>query len=343
MRDIVSIKTSRGDFWVRPYREGDESFILPAWEKAFGKKFPRELWEWKYPQSPYGFLAVLCFSPTGDLAVYYGGQRNLIWHRGGIFQALHLADIFTHPAYRWAIGGKRSLFCIVARIFWKTYIRNCPFEDVPSLGGEELKQIDLVWGIPGERHFRLGKLLVEYEPLPGGAFYAEIPGGFGPKGCLPVELIPLREELPFDAHVLWCKYRSFYCGPLKEQNFWSWRYLKHPYYQYWVLILYKRWSHHPQAFLCLKEDEKYVTVMDLLAADSLSLWDLLKVLPSFFPGKILRVWTARLSPFRKLFLAAGWQERREPLQIVPAMRGFIEEVSFIANNFQWMMGDADLF
>lgn len=327
---------------MRPYRRGDEELILSAWELAFGKSFPRAWWFWKYLENPAGFSALLCFSPEGELAVYYGGQRCRVWYGGHLFTAFHLADIFTHPAYRWAIGGKRSLFTKVARIFWKTYLKNCPFEDVCALEGLGPK-VDFFWGIPGKRHFRLGELTVSYKSLPGGCFYAEA------KGCTR-RLSGRYEILPFDKELLPAFKKLWQTSPVlikcrlaKDRSFLFWRYGKHPQRPYKMLALFKGFSRRPQAFLVLREKEDSVIILDFLAPDLYSLWELLKACFFFFPGRALRIWMARNETLQKVFLSAGWQALREPLGIIPALEGFIPEISAIRKDFFWVMGDADLF
>jgi len=334
------LKTTKGLFLVRPYRRGDEQLICNSWAQAFGKTFPLSLWHWKYAANPCGFAALLCFSESGDLAVHYAGQFQKVFWKEKSFLALHLADNFTHPAYRWAVGGKKSLFARVARIFWRTYLKNAPFEE-EGLNLRE-PQADFLWGIPGWRHFRLGELVVHYSRQPFPAFYA-VRRGIIPKAKGPIPRVFLEKEISPKAYQhLWRKHRQLVpCGVEKDWPFFTWRYLSHPAKPYLFSILEE--PKELKGLLVLREEGEDLVLVDLLVSDLLSLWDLLQGTLRLFPNKKIKVWLAGNSPFKEVFLAAGWEEEREPLGIVPAIQGFFPEIKILASEFSWAMGDADLF
>ncbi len=329
------LKTSKGDFLIRPYQPGDEALICKTWALAFGKEFPLPLWHWKYRSNPLGFAALLCLAENGDLAVYYGGQYQRIICQGKSYLALHLADNFTHPAYRWAVGGKKSLFARVARIFWNTYLEYAPFEE-ESLPLKVPKAL-FVWGIPGWRHFRLGELMVNYARQPYPAFYA-VRKGLKPR---PVKKIFWGQEISARSYEkIWEKHQILTFGLAKDWPLFSWRYLNHPERPY-LLAAYP--SKDPKALLVLKEEKKRIILVDLLVSDLCALWTLLEGLLAKFPNRSIQIWLSGNSPFKEVFLAAGWREEPEPLGIIPAIKGFFPEFEEVAKRFSWTMGDADLF
>ena len=328
----MRLETSRGVFLVRPYAPGDEELICRGFARAFGKALSPDFWRWKYRGGPAGFAAVLCFAPDGRLAVHYAGQFQPVRFFGERLLALHLCDAFTHPAFRFAVGGRQSLFARVARIFWRTYLKGAPFTEYDPLEAAP-KKADFVWGLPGYRHFRLGEITLGYgHQRP--ALYAEAtafkkkhPGRFSlsRRPPFPPEEVPVPEEgfLP--------------CTIIKDAAWFTWRYLKHP------AAPYLFFGRRELGLLVLKGEEGFFTVVDFFARDPVALWELLSGLRrAGLPGR-LRVWLSSASPAAGVFLAAGFKERPEPLGIVPALRGFFPEAGLLAERFSWVMGDADLY
>jgi hypothetical protein len=135
------IRSSRGKFEIRPYETGDEEKILSSWETVFGRSMPTAHWQWKYPLNPAGFRTLLCLSENGEVAVHYAGQGCRICFFGKEALGLQLTDIFTHPAYRWAIGGKTGLFIKTAWIFWQTFLEKAPFSPPDGKGSGSLKRL----------------------------------------------------------------------------------------------------------------------------------------------------------------------------------------------------------
>ncbi len=329
-----------GKFRVRFYQPGDEEAIISAWEKAFGKPFPLQVWRWKFSASPWGFSALVCLSGEGLVAAHYSGQYQKVWFEGRSLRALHLVDVFTHPAYRWAVGGKKGLLVQMARTFFKTHLKNCPFEDWPALEAR-LPKADFAWGLPGLRHFKLGQLAVAYQRQEAAPLYLE--KTFPPRKLLPFfKKLAFIDSWPPDLEDLWEAHRRFLSAGLeKTAAYLTWRYRKHPERAYQRLLLSQ--GRTSRALLITYKTEGRVILMDFLAAEPTFLLEALERLSRVYPGQKVCLWLSGSSPFKEVFLEAGWRPQKEPLGIVPGILGYTPDFSRLKSSFHWTIGDADLF
>jgi len=342
MKPLKILKTSRGAFFLRPLESSDEELLLSAWEIAFGKTFPSQLFHWKYFSPPWSPRFLLCISPQGEVCVFYGGQKQKILWDGREYEVIELMDNFSHPAYRDLIGGKGGLFVRVARIYWRTYLKACPFPEEPLPGLRP--EVEAVWGIPGKRHFRLGKLLLSYQELPGDVFYAEKRPSLRASTSKPQGEMRSSAQDPYPslAPLLENPQRVFPSSLVKDDHYFFWRFWKNPQKDY-RLFLWRSPGGKPLAAIFLSEEGEKVSLLDLLAAEPRYLWEALKALEAHYPDKVLRVWLGGNFQLRELFLLLGYQKLPEPLGIIPAMKGFTAAFSKISLSFNWVMGDADLF
>ena len=334
--------TSRGmTFLIRPYQPGDETALLASWEAAFGKEWSLEEWRWKYLALPHGALILLCLQGE-EVVVHYAGQIVKALHQDAVFYGLHLADSFSHPRYRWAVGGRTGLFVRTARVFWKTYLRGSTFEE-PGLETSG-PQVDFVWGLPGERHFRLGRLLLDYGELPKGVFFAEKTPSARKKRGLFSSL--KRYPLPPSPGLLKALEGLFAADFLRqgslilarEREFLAWRYAR-PGASYWFLGL-KGLLGGLRAGVFYTVVEGRGLILDLAARTPKDLTDLLRLLPAE-----VSVWQLWLPGHveKGPFLAAGFREGPEPLGIYPAFQTYLPSCDKLRDRFFWTLSDADLF
>ncbi len=355
------IRSSRGKFEIRSYETGDEEKILSSWETVFGRSMPAAHWQWKYPLNPAGFRTLLCLSENGEVAVHYAGQGCRVCFFGKEVLGLQLTDIFTHPAYRWAIGGKTGLFIKTARIFWQTFLEKAPFSPEYELKVSASKALFL-WGLPGHRHARLGQKMLSYDTLPR-AFYAVKP----PTKCKPgrkrlwliEKAVPGLDPLPSGLNELWKRFRRKY-NPFclaKDAAYLSWRFWQRPLDcrkpeltltnttspRYRFYFLKRPWSLKIRAWLVTTIEKEGILILDFLAEQPEMLTKLLIFLLSEYGDNSLRVWTSETSPWKRAFLDAGFVEQEESLGIVPSIQGFEDGFMEKKETFHWIMGDADLF
>ena len=179
-REGIWLDTENGRFLVRPYRPGDEEGILASWRLAFGKEMPLSLWRWKYPDNPRGFRCLLCLDEAGQVVVHYAAQVMRLNYFGKDILGLHLVDSFSHPRFRWAVGGRTGLFVRAAWIFLATYLEDVDLPQRVFLA-TEVPKAQFHYGFPGERHYRLGLKLLSYRYHGPGLCYLLGPG-LDPKG-----------------------------------------------------------------------------------------------------------------------------------------------------------------
>ena len=215
-----SIITPSGRFWIRPFEPGDEAKVLKLWEKAFGREMPLKLWRWKYTQNPWGQRIMLCMSEEGQVVVMFAALPYKGLAGGRNLEMLHAVDNMSHPAFRGTISGRQGLFAITAKHFFRMFANE--------------QGAGFVYGFPGQRHFRLGRMILNYASLPKGMTYLEadvqkmktglrlFSGKCKPETAAGKEfdgLAPsLRERYPFMI--------------LRDASFLNWRFTRHPLYEY---------------------------------------------------------------------------------------------------------------
>ncbi len=307
-----------------------------------------EEWRWKYPENPYGFRCLICLAEDGTVVTHYAAQVvRLCWDER-LLWGLHLTDSFSHPSYRWAVGGKCGLFVRTGWLFLKTYLEEIPLpieERLPV--SEPLAQFH--YGFPGERHFRLGVKLLRYRRHNPGILYLKKDAPVQGRGPLFLKIrgetfktFKAFKDLDSLFSEFQKRYRPF-CV-IRDSRYLKWRFGS-PQKKY--LIFYtktflrkriKAWI-----ILCLKNDK--ALILDFLAQDEEAMEELLRGLGKEIK-KPLEVWLAGNHPLKGAFLASGFKEEQEPLGIIPNTR-----CDFLGNHpapeeadqFFFTMADADLF
>jgi len=345
-------QTIKGKFVIRPYQPGDDPQIFVSWEKAFNKKMDAEVWHWKYHANPAGFRAMLCLSDSGDVAVHYAAQVYKINHNREEKLALHLTDNFSHPEYRWALGGKTGLFVKTSWAFLNTYLEEIPIDSHFKLHTLHPKA-HFHYGFPGKRHYRLGAKLMYYRLFKPGVLYFKYDNR---------QNIPSKKEW-FSLHK--CGYHKFpdpdeinrlwqrvldVLNPfsvVRDYPFLKWRYFDKPNNNYDFFCIKSRLSNKLAAWLIAVPEsngESAIRIVDFLAQDTGSLELLLKDFIKKNKGKGIECWCSENHPQKEAFLRSGFMPADEPLGIVPCTRCDEPGVSpDEADRFIWTMGDADFF
>ena len=356
MNETAILETRWGRFLIRPYREGDEGAVLEGWKKAFGKEMSFEEWRWKYRECPGGFRCLLCLTEDGKVAVHYAAQVYPATFRGERILGLHLTDTFSVPEYRWAVGGKHGLLVKTGLYFLKTYLENFPAEETFRLRHEVPKAV-FHYGFPGERHFRLGALLLHYRRFgPGIAYLRRSPMKITPstekdlKGDIELQELRDKESALQD---LWTYIESRYSPfmVIRDWAFFGWRYLTSPrrkqYLFFWQEKGLLRKQLRSWAIAALSPQRKgYLSILDFLARTENDLQNLLQtiLLRAAEHGLSCETWLSANHPWRRIFLNQGFRPAREPLGIVAAARMDLSGSSpDIADDMLWTLGEADLF
>ncbi len=343
--------TIKGKFIIRPYEPSDEPQIIASWEEAFKQRMDAETWRWKYHANPAGFRTMLCLSETGDVAVHYAAQVYRITHNGQKKLALHLTDNFSHPAYRWALGGKTGLFVKTSWAFLKTYLDEIPIDPCFKLYVSHPKA-HFHYGFPGQRHYRLGAKLMYYRLFKPGTLYFTFSDNKCPSKNSWISLQRCEYQDfpdPDGINKLWQEVLNFFnpFSVIRDYTFLKWRYFNKPNGNYAFFCLKNRFSKKMSAWLIAVSHSREVNtlrIVDFLAKDTHSMESLLKGFINENKGRHIECWCSENHPLKKAFLKAGFMPEDEPLGIVPCAR--CDETGISpdeADKFIWTMGDADLF
>lgn len=327
------VDTSRGKFTIRPYASEDKMKVQELWEICFDDKIDKNLWDWKYVNSPYGSKVLLCCSENQTIAVMYGGIPYLANWKGQVIKIAHLVDIMAHPRYRgW-------LFVKTAKAFFDT----CTGFPEPAF----------LYGLPGEKHFVIGQKLLKYRKLVGGMVYLT---------CSTSELAKIKPKFwnkIFPIHSadnrfdkLWLRVKKSYpFSAIRESRFIDWRFYKHPKNTYEVWGYGSFFSSELKAYVVLLSD--YVNgvahLIDILIYDSRNMIkDLLHHIGYNLNKKgitEIRTWLPAHHFIAESAKSAGFNAMQEPLGIIPVGRSFDLnlELDWVSKNIFYTMADGDLF
>jgi len=338
------IETQQGLFFLRPYQPGDEWAILSSWKEAFGKEMSLEEWRWKYPENPEGFRCLLCLAEDGTVVAHYAAQVMRVAFRGGTILGLHLTDSFSHPRFRWAVGGKRGLFVQTGWVFLRTFLEKIelPVEPLPT----GLPVARLAYGFPGERHFRLGWRLMKYRLHGPGVLYLRARHRPGWRYGLGLQQSRLQDfELWEEIDRLFedQRPRRPFCVE-RRARFLRWRF-RRPGKEYLIFYTKAFWRKRLKAWMIGTPGQEGLRLLDFWARDEAEMKKLLQAVLAE-TGDGAEVWLAGNHPWRKAFFEAGFQPENEPLGIVPCSRCYFADPRVppeTADGFFFTMADADLF
>jgi len=338
---VEEIATEHGRYSIRPYVAADLPAVLAAWQAAFGKPLAADLWRWKYHGAPLGNQILLCEHESGEVAALYGGVPFAADWRGRRLRITQLMDVFSHPGHRKQLGGRGGLFVRTATAF---------FTATAQPGGSAL-----LYGLPGERHSRLGEHLLEYRRLPGGV------------ACLEAETAKLARlrSRPFAGRL----HRQ--TGPQldgldqladacpadrlqarRDADFFRWRFLNHPVHRYWLLryapFTLRSSSAWRGCAVVLQQSSQAVLVDLVLPEDDPDARDLLRrtgAMLSEHGMTRLRTWLPARGTDVARLQALGFVRLAEPLGIIPTGRLFDPCMTWAvaSSALHYTMADSDLF
>ena len=331
-----TIETQHGKFIVRPYMPEDEKGVLSLWHVAFGREMDPRVWRWKYLENPYGFQIMLCVTETGIPVAMYAGipyKANLL---GKTVQVTHLMDNMSDPAYRGVIGGRAGLLVRTAYSFRDHYAG--------------VHESVFIYGLPGRRHFMLGKLLMKFAALAPGVSYLQ-----GPTAVLSEKLRAFRGKIEqittvdesFDR--VFEKNIDHYPFSLRrDAAFIGWRFAAHPENKYEI------WGYKPcfgkrlKSYAVFSFDGNKAQLVDMLAPPSSSMIkDFLGRIGAEFVARdieFLAAWFPSNHFLAKAAIYSGLKPQAEPLGIIPAGWTFDPKLSFkwSSENIFYTIADADV-
>jgi len=331
-----TIETRQGTFYLRPYNDNDEDKVIKLWEAAFMAKMDRKIWRWKYHNNPFGRQIMLCLTDDGfPVAMYAGIPFSGNWDGLDIKMSV-VIDSMSHPEYRQARSGRKGLFIQTAEHFLDIY------------GGSHASIF--LYGFPGKRAYRLGKLFLHYRMVAEGGGYLvanlrKLKGRF-----LPIlgSVNSLSTETE-DFDQLWKAASPYYPFSVKRnKQFIQWRFFEHPFHKY-IMYTYKKWNGKMLAYVVVSVKDNIATIVDVFALPSKTALRalFLKMSKKLLSEGILtiQVWLPKRHFITDYLIQLGFEEKEEPLGIIPGGRSFEKklDINFAMKNIFYTMGDGDLF
>lgn len=132
------------DLCLRPYRSGDGPAINRGFNRIFGTRRSLEEWEWKFPPSERE-SSILVAVEDGRILAHFAAVPVRLRLPGRTLGAGQVVDVYSNR--------RPGLFLRVVERFYQ------------ELCGPD--KLELIYGFPGSRHFRLGVMKLGYsQPLP---------------------------------------------------------------------------------------------------------------------------------------------------------------------------------
>jgi len=129
---------------IRTYREGDGPAICRGFERVFGQPRTREEWAWKHPPATRG-ETVMIAERDGEVLAHFAALPVSLRVDGRTVRAGQAVDVYS--------TRRPGVFL---RLVDRFYAELCG----PG-------RLELLYGFPGDRHFRLGVRRLRYsQPVP---------------------------------------------------------------------------------------------------------------------------------------------------------------------------------
>ncbi len=229
----------------RLYRPGDEDGIMRLFREVFGRDMTAVEWHWKYrggaSEKVYSSIAVM---DNGEVVAHYGGVPHRMIHQGKEMFGLAIGDVMVHPKLR---GLK--LFKKTAELVPEEAVRN---------------NIFLGYGFPNERALRLPEKLGLYEKIED--VYEAIKEVRFRKtaGRYFFRFSPLSfDDSRIDS--LWNEVKaSLRLAVVRDREYLTWRYQKHPIYSYELWGLQKRWGGRLLGLAVMRRDGDRMLLVDFV-------------------------------------------------------------------------------
>lgn len=231
---------------IRLYKPGDEIGITALFKEIFDREITLEEWRWKYiesyPKKVYSSVAV-----SGEMGIvgHYGGVCLPLIYRGRPAYGLSICDVMIHPSFR-GIKILRRLSSLVPSEAAKDGIimgygfpnKNTLMKPALSLGiYEHVEDV-----LEGNKEAKFHNDPIRY------AFK------FFPLDYSDIRIDRLWEECKADLSL----------AVVRDRDYLRWRYQRHPFFQYELWGLKKRWGHKLLGLTVLRREAERILVIDFL-------------------------------------------------------------------------------
>lgn len=330
---------------IRPYRKGDEEEILRCFNETFARLDPEfvprtlEDWRWEFERNPAGQRIFLALDSEGHVVAQYAATPERVWLEGREVTFSQIVDSMSHPDYRRALMGEKSLFVRVAEPFFEAF------------GGSERDVV--MYGYPIPAAWRIGRKYLNYEMVrETNILYRRLERS-GPDPSMPPGYeVTLESSVDAWADPLWNAMRDgFKCCGFRDARTLKWRYLDKPRVRYEIAVVRRTGETTPRGFLVyrygnfLKPDtailcDWFVPVSDLQAGQALLAWydararsDGAAYQLGVLPGSnawfaILQDYGFHVGPTQYFMVSRHFVKRYDPL--------------WLRSNWYYTLGDTDL-
>jgi GNAT superfamily N-acetyltransferase len=230
---------------IRLYQDGDEQGIVKLFKEIFNREMTIEEWRWKYTgqgnKKVYSSVAV---NETNEVIAHYGGIPHRMIYHGKEIHGLSIGDVIVHPAFR---GLK--LFKKAAEMVPDEAVR-----DGFILG----------YGFPNERALLLPEKLGLYEKVEY-VFEAQKDVTFHNNlNRFSFKFFPLR-FVDGRIDILWeTAKKELKLSVVRDREYLSWRYQRHPFSSYELWGLRKRWGKRLEGIAVLRREDERMLIIDFL-------------------------------------------------------------------------------
>ncbi len=330
-----TIETHSGKFMLRPYRNEDETSVIALWELAFNQKMNPAIWRWKFHDNPFGRQMMLCLNESGEpVAMYAGIPFTANWN-GKSIRMTQLIDNMSHPGYRQVISGRKGLFVETSKYFFELY------------GGKQASVYH--YGFPGIKHFKLGKIFLEYGVVGDGGVYLESDLKKVEKpGIMYFGKVEKNDHFNIRFDDLWENNKVHYpFAVCRNRTFLTWRFSHHPINKYQIYS-YKTANGNLKCYLVLLIQGSSASIVDIFSGldENPFKWLIYKVKNELSNSGVgmVNIWLPKDHFMPSMLDKMGFIQKHEPLGVVPTGRCFDQalDFEFTARNIFYTMADGDL-
>ncbi len=310
--------TPQGTLIVRPYQRGDEEQILKLFKLVFGKEKSLQHWQWEFLKHPYGIFISLAFL-NGKLVAQCASIPVRIRYKNKIIKGAQFVDCMSHPKTRGIAVRKKGIFALTVQAF---------FDFFSGCG-----KIEYIYGFPGERHFKLGALVLGYKKAEPIAELISMPSSSKKsKKKFKVTHLDTLEEKDY---LRITQKRNSLFSIHKPWEYFKWRYLESP-IKYDLFMV--------KNTLCVtKNEENKVHLLDKIGP--LNTGSVMESL-SYYLNKPIEAWIPKNSVALETKGAKNIVVKPPKIKAISAGKSFCPErvsTEWANKNFYYVKGDSDLF
>lgn len=319
-------------FRFRPYQPGDEKMLLDGFSAVFPGYRKMETWRWIYAESPDGAHIMLALTEQGDLAAHYACTVHTAICAGNTITIGHICDVFSLPAYRSSL--RKGVFVQTYKAFLAAWA-----------GSDKLQ---MLYGFPSQRPFRLGKLVMQYQTFSDWSYYRytvpQLPLQHNPLG-----IIQSSERFGGEFDRLWhSREHQYTFAVCRTAKYLNWRFTDNPDKKYWVWTFSAFLSPDILGYVVLSANKAEIQLVDFCFPEELQLsrsfWFQVVDVLRWKGVKTITTWGSMTQTNKHLFQSVGFVQQQAET-IIPVFRSFDADLkqSWVDKNFHFTMADSDLY